>query len=555
MAPRKKKAPKVVEEGASVSTRDDFSETTKIELLVRAANLCSRCRVFTIGSTDAGDRKNSIGVAAHICAAASGPGAKRYDPNQTKAQRRHFDNGIWMCYSCSKLIDNEETFHTAAHLKEMKARHQVYVSSLVGVVPMAPFEARSEIRAGILEATHFLITKQGVPTNFNISAVVDGYEESINALDPNFKVMVTSTSSHTLHEITPTGTATPDVKMVFPRDNYAGAAAAWKAMVEMGDDLKLSTNDFKFRGSPLFESLNGLALNGEITISRKKKTFESTVYFVAGDEVFELGSGDVVMTDGTKKFEIEGNLLGGFFSYKYSGLIGSGLKATYSYNQSAWRGQPFQSIKHYHRIKKAYDFLVVHPEAEIDIEVYANGGSITLWRFGRQDYTILHDRLKSIVELTDMLIAISRKFNEVLYFKAAEILGRDVELLAACVELLDGPINIKPSVGGHIFSVPIGEDDRARLETFTFAVDDSPALLTLKPVINLFGNWVSLPKITRSYSAYDLSYLSTIDSDVESSIYCVASTNDKTEFSSFLDPDGEFILLDEADLDLVGESE
>ncbi|EPM91218.1 hypothetical protein A3SM_01680, partial [Pseudomonas syringae pv. actinidiae ICMP 18886] len=72
MAPRKTKAPKAVDEGASVSTRDDFSEATKIELLVRAANLCSRCRVFTVGSTDAGERKNSIGVAAHICAAANG---------------------------------------------------------------------------------------------------------------------------------------------------------------------------------------------------------------------------------------------------------------------------------------------------------------------------------------------------------------------------------------------------------------------------------------------------------------------------------------------------
>src|SRR3546814_3034637 len=86
MAPRRNRAPKVVEEGISVSTRDDFSDVTKIELLVRAANLCSRCHVFTIGSTDAGDRKNSIGVAAHICAAASGPGAKRYDPNQKRSE-------------------------------------------------------------------------------------------------------------------------------------------------------------------------------------------------------------------------------------------------------------------------------------------------------------------------------------------------------------------------------------------------------------------------------------------------------------------------------------
>lgn len=154
MAPRKAKVPKVVDDGASVSGRDDFSDLTKIELLVRAANLYSRCHVFTVGSTDAGDRKNSIGLAAHICAAASGPGAKRFDASQTKAQRRYFDNGIWLCYSCSKLIDNEETFHTVVHLKEMKARHQVYVSGWVGVMPMAPFEAKSEIRAGILEATY-----------------------------------------------------------------------------------------------------------------------------------------------------------------------------------------------------------------------------------------------------------------------------------------------------------------------------------------------------------------------------------------------------------------
>lgn len=73
MLPRKSKAVEVVGEGLSLGTRDDFSEATKIELLVRAANLCSRCRVFTVGSTHAGDRKNSIGVAAHICAAASGP--------------------------------------------------------------------------------------------------------------------------------------------------------------------------------------------------------------------------------------------------------------------------------------------------------------------------------------------------------------------------------------------------------------------------------------------------------------------------------------------------
>lgn len=125
MAPWKKKTLKVAGNCATDSTCDDFSEISTTELLVRAANPCSRCLGFTLGPTDVGDRKNSTCVAAHICAAASWPGAKRHDESQTIAQERHFDNCIWMCYSCSKLIETEETFHTEAHLKEMKAHHQV----------------------------------------------------------------------------------------------------------------------------------------------------------------------------------------------------------------------------------------------------------------------------------------------------------------------------------------------------------------------------------------------------------------------------------------------
>ncbi|WP_313714028.1 hypothetical protein [Pseudomonas sp.] len=274
MAPRKSKAVEVVGEGPSVGTRDDFSETTKIELLVRAANLCSRCRVFTVGSTHAGDRKNSIGVAAHICAAASGPGAKRYDPNQTKAERKHFDNGIWMCYSCSKLIDNEENFHTADRLREMKAAHQAYVSSLVGVIPMAPFEAENKIRAGILEATISLITKAGSPANFDVSAVVDGYEQSINSIDPNFKVVVTATSGSVVHELIPITDPSPEIQLVF-NDDEANASAdrAWQNMTEVGEPIHIPTKDFKFVGSKLFEHLNEMAAGGTLTLILNRPWF------------------------------------------------------------------------------------------------------------------------------------------------------------------------------------------------------------------------------------------------------------------------------------------
>lgn len=535
----------------TVDPRDDFLEKTKIELLIRAANLCSRCKVFTVGSTHAGNRKNSIGVAAHICAAASGRGAKRYDPDQSKAERKHYDNGIWMCYSCSKLIDNEEILHTVAFLKDMKARHEVYASKWVGVVPMAPFEADNHIRAGIIQASVFLATRQGSPANFDISAVVEGYEEAINALDPNFRVVVTSTSKHVQHEIIPNGKAIPDVKMVFSRANYEGVANAWKTMVETGGDLKLTTEQFQFRGSPLFESLNEVSPNTQLIISRVKKKFDTTVYFVAGSERFELGSGDAYVTDGTKKIEIEGVVLDGFFTYKYSGVVDAGLETSFSYHQSAWLGQPFNNIKNYHRIKKAYDFLMVHPNAAIDVEVHAYGSTLSMGVSPKTEYSVFHERFKFIIELAEILISVSRKVNKRLCFKTVEIGVQDIDLLLACSLVIDGPVGFKLNAGSYICDVPVAIDDKLKFDTLQSEDSDEPLHMTISPLVNLYGNWISFPKLTRTYSAYDVAYTSRLDDHGSNTIICVISANDKTEFCSYFDPDGVYLLNDESELGVI----
>lgn len=47
-------------------------------------------------------------MACHIYAAAPGKGAKRYDANMSRNDRRNVKNGIWMCYKHGKQIDNDE---------------------------------------------------------------------------------------------------------------------------------------------------------------------------------------------------------------------------------------------------------------------------------------------------------------------------------------------------------------------------------------------------------------------------------------------------------------
>lgn len=529
MAPRKNKAPKVVEEGASMSTRDDFSDMTKIELLVRAANLCSRCHVFTVASTDAGDKKNSIGVAAHICAAASGPGAKRYDPSQTKAQRRHFDNGIWLCYSCSKLIDNEETFHTVAHLKEMKARHQVYASGWVGVVPMAPFEAKSEIRAGILEATIFLITKAGSPANFDVSAVVEGYEQTINSIDPNFKVVVTATSGSVVHELVPVTSPAPPIQIVF-NDDEANASAdrAWQNMTEVGEPIHLPTKDFKFVGSKLFEHLNDVIVGGTLTLTPGKRRLETCIYFVSDEAEFELAATESFMGKGSKQFDIEGSALNGFFTFRYFVHDRYKVDATYTFDVAGWLGQPINNLRHYHRIKRAYDFVIKYPKSRISVEIVLNGEPMRLWDGTYGDYTELFHRLKKIVEVAECSKIIASKIPEQLRLKTLDLTLPDERYIELYAQLFKGDVIRKLDYGESIFTARIDEIESRAIKVFC-SEEQAEVVIAKSPTIDFFGNVIRLPRMSKKVSCFDLVFFSSIRKEDWQSLWCIGRANHSSD--------------------------
>lgn len=92
--------------------RDNFSSSTKNLLAKRVGEKCSNpsCRKPTCAANEAPDKIINIGVAAHICAAAKG--GPRYDENMTPEERKSPENGIWLCQSCSKLIDTDITRYT-----------------------------------------------------------------------------------------------------------------------------------------------------------------------------------------------------------------------------------------------------------------------------------------------------------------------------------------------------------------------------------------------------------------------------------------------------------
>ncbi|TRZ96561.1 MAG: hypothetical protein D4R82_00845 [Dehalococcoidia bacterium] len=100
--------------------RDDFSLKTKGLLAKRVANRCSNpgCRQLTSGPQEDPTKVVNIGVAAHITAAsAEGP---RFDLSLTPDERRSVENGIWLCQSCAKLVDNDPIRYGADVLRQWK---------------------------------------------------------------------------------------------------------------------------------------------------------------------------------------------------------------------------------------------------------------------------------------------------------------------------------------------------------------------------------------------------------------------------------------------------
>ena len=88
--------------------RDEFPQDVKIQLAKRVGFRCSKpgCERPTVGPSTDHEKSVTVGIAAHITAAA--PGGPRYDANLTPDERRSASNGIWLCAYCGSLIDKDD---------------------------------------------------------------------------------------------------------------------------------------------------------------------------------------------------------------------------------------------------------------------------------------------------------------------------------------------------------------------------------------------------------------------------------------------------------------
>lgn len=104
-----------------MSRESDFKARTKNVLAKRSGYRCNNpeCRRMTIGAHSNPNKFISLGQACHIEAAS--PGGPRYNPALSIEERQKVTNGIWLCYSCSKLIDSDPDRFTVDVLNGWKS--------------------------------------------------------------------------------------------------------------------------------------------------------------------------------------------------------------------------------------------------------------------------------------------------------------------------------------------------------------------------------------------------------------------------------------------------
>lgn len=142
--------------------RDDFPVNIKDVLAKRIGFRCSNpnCRQLTSGPQTDPSKVINVGVAAHITA--TSPQGPRYDPVLTPEDRSSINNGIWLCQTCAKLVDNDPIRYSAvtleawkreaeeAAIKELESRHHRIPKSdafarLERLMPQLLIEMRQDI--------------------------------------------------------------------------------------------------------------------------------------------------------------------------------------------------------------------------------------------------------------------------------------------------------------------------------------------------------------------------------------------------------------------------
>ncbi|WP_207286410.1 hypothetical protein [Pseudomonas sp. FW300-N2A2] len=451
-----KKAKKKEEE----KVRDDFLQSVKNQLRETCGGICSnpQCRAYTFGpSLEKRNGHSSIGVAAHIAAAAPGPGARRYNADMTADERSAAANGIWLCQSCSKLIDTDEVRFPVELLKKWKFEAEKRAMELIGKTSIGPDELQQKLVEAVASATQLAYTGMGDFSRAPLPGFVRGYENYLSQLDPRFEIKTTVRGTHLHNEISVKPGESAKIEIRFKDEGIAREAnQKWKNFLETGEDIQLKTNEFEFVGSALFEMLNQKKNDGLLVLEPQKTAVPSTLYLksIQHDAEFELASFDSYLHTAGDNLFILGECLNGLLSQKYTyNSKNLQVNIDYNFNPQKWIGSRFSNIEYLPKLLKAVSFLKRDVQSKIVIEFNLGGHILSFGENTTHDLFPFYDFFAHVVQLIDRAKTVAAAIDSELRVLSIDLSEHDERLINIYSGILRNNLVVSQPFGKEILAV------------------------------------------------------------------------------------------------------
>jgi hypothetical protein len=236
-------------------------------LYIKSGNRCAMpsCRKELVISKTTEDSESIIGEAAHI--KGEREGAARYDSDMTEEQRNCYENLIFVCRDCHKIIDDQEKTYTVEKLNGFKEEHEKW----------------------ILDSTQ----KEVINVTFAELSVVTNYLASANFVSSSSYTVVPPKQKITKNKLS--GEVEKLIIMALTQAEQVGDFISKCIDIDFGKRLKQGfvaeyerlRNEEKIEGDDLFFSLLDFASSKSNDFTKRAAGLTVLVYLFEKCEVFE----------------------------------------------------------------------------------------------------------------------------------------------------------------------------------------------------------------------------------------------------------------------------
>lgn len=492
--------------------RQNFPKKTILLLRDRAGDICSKpdCRVHTVGSSSGEQKSVSIGVAAHICAAL--PGGARYNSEMSEHERKSYDNGIWLCQSCSRLIDVDEARFPVELLKKWKLQAESYSLNRIGKRAITQQEHENDVLIAYGKGVAAQPNSSGFGTG-SICNMLKGYEQGFSELDERFALSVEhASSSKSVYRIDPKPGHYSSINLLVK--DTSKTREQFRRLQELGESVTLNGDSFKFEGSKLFETLmNKHDRQGYLTIGPMKQKIET--YLILRSELlgdFELACFDSCMAGGSKGVSIKGKGLGGLFTLDATVTNEFGARVNVRYSVKAWLGQQLNKLSYFPKLLKARDFLNKDSGARLVIEFYCEGNPLHLDSLKHQHKTFIQG-FTEVITIVNYCRKIAEQVPTPLIFKEYVANNEDYERIKLYGQTLLGYSQTPIEDGHQVCEGQFAEGVETSIDYWQAAGSGSIKYeeLSNSNVTNVLGNLVVAPLMNVVLHSFSLTSFCHLD--------------------------------------------